>query len=510
MKLLYIAFIIVGQVCGLAQEPAPKSVSVSDLAPPPLPPPSSDSSSLTPPTPSGTDAIDVVLDPTRKREGEVLSLGAAVSRALKNNPNLMQRRYSQEQAEINYDRAWATMYLPRVTLGPLSATSEYTAFQVPRSAADYAGKSTLEHGTPSSSVTIFSVGAYTIYNFGRDYENYKAAKLTYERSKETIHDVERNIKFDVIQKYFRFKTAQDNLEVATRAVASAQAVYELVKSRIPLQKATETDRASAEVDLLNLRNNLISVEKEYSDSNWVLNIVLGDPIGSKYNVSGSIKYKKFQTSLEDLQRIYKENSPSLKDAKLNLELQTMTLSIARKNALPLPTITFSGLQVLYTLGPTQSSQSRTTSQANTNGNLNFQASVNFSIPILGPEGFFRSRDLRMAEISVEQAELSVRTAANDLEYNVRKAFSDITQQERIIQNNEKRFLEASHVFEGVLATLQGQAQVSRLEMKSALEQLQTAESDYIRSIVDHYNQKVSLAQLLGIDHFPGTKTTRNP
>ncbi|MBI2606173.1 MAG: TolC family protein [Deltaproteobacteria bacterium] len=437
---------------------------------------------------------------------EEITVESAIAKAMRNNPTIVGRRLQQELNEIAYDNAWENMYLPKITLSS-TVRSAYTVDQVPGSAARGSspdiGKSNLNHGTPASRAAL-SLGEYTLYNFGKDRDAYQMAKLTAERSRQNIKEVERDVRFSVINAIYGLMTKQDLLDISQRSVDQAEAVYELIKSRIPLGKAQESDLASAEVDLLNAKNKLLEDETTYTQSTWALNNVLGDPIGHKYLIKAKIKFNKLKMKLEDAIRIYKETSPGVRDAKVALEQARITLRIAKKNFLPLPTVTFSGVTLGYDMGPRQSAKVRE-STGSPSGNLDVSASVNFTIPLTGDGGIFNGRARRAAEISEEQAEIALRVAGNSTEIAVRSAYTQIVQQESTIKNAEEIFRKAASVFDASLKTLQSGTGFDRLDLKDAISSLRSAEQNYTSAILAHYNQEIELAKLIGVDELPEDK-----
>ncbi len=451
-------------------------------------------------------AITKAPEAPAKQAPEELTMSKALARAFQNNPTIVARRIQQELYNISYDEAWRQMYLPGVSL-TFNTSSAYTLAQIPGSvnALDPRGKGyTYDHGSPASEVSL-TMGQYTLYNFGKNQDRFDIAKLEIERSRQTIKEVERSVRFQVIQSVFNFKTRLDLLDASQRSVDAAQAIYELVRSRMPLGRATQSDLSSAEIDLLNAKNIHDQSKTAYTQALWELNLVLGDPIGYTYKVSIGIKYIKFLLSLEEALKHYKNNSPPLKEAKKALEQRRLEYKIAQKNALPLPIISFTGITFGYTFSPLLSTKVRDTTLngGSANGNYNLSAGISFTIPILGDGGFLFGRALRAAELDVDLAELNLRNTVNQSEIQVRNLHTQILEQERTIQNTELIFKEASQVFDAVLTALQSQKPINRLEFKSAIEQLRAGELNLTAAILQHYNLKLQLANMLGIDRFPG-------
>ncbi|MBI3556313.1 MAG: TolC family protein [Deltaproteobacteria bacterium] len=430
---------------------------------------------------------------------ETLTMAFAIAKAIRNNPTLCSRRLQQELNEISYDDAWRRMWLPAVTVG-LTSGAAYTLAQVPSgtAAADAGGNAF--HGQPPAAAPLsgvqLNVGTFNLYNFGKDRDALRSAELEIERSHETLREVERTVRFAVIKAVFNFKTRQDLLDAAQRSVDSSEAIYELVKSRVPLHRASNADVSSAEIDLLNAKSILLQNQTSYSQSLWDLNLVLGDPIGHAYKVKTEVRFIKFRMPLDEVLSVYRANAPAIKDARKALEQRRAELRIAEKNWLPLPVVTFSGLTLVYNFTPTGTTPNRG------DGNVNVGAAVALTVPLIGDGGFLFSRAKRAAEVKVESAELDLINAANSNEVQAMGLYTSLLQSETTVDLNQKIFKQSAEVFDGALATLQTKGAANRLDLKNALEQLRSSELTLTSSILDHYSLKLQLATLIGVDRFP--------
>jgi outer membrane protein TolC len=445
---------------------------------------------------------------------EELTMASAIAKANRNNPALYGRRLQQELYEINYEDAWARMYMPSINLTS-TLYSPYTIAQMPGSPDAGMGGAARQHGFQSAGVAL-NLGQYTVFNWGRDKDAYHIAELEVERSRESIHEVERDVRYRVIQSMFNFKTQADLVDAAQRTVDSAEAVHELVRSRIASGRASRADLASVSIDLLNARNILIQNQNAYNRALWDLNVVLGDPVGHRYRVKTEVRFIKFRMPLDEVLALFRDNSPAIKDARKALEQSRAELRIAEKNRLPLPTIAFSGVTLGWNFFPNGTQPNRSDSQQippilnnaavgnypPQNGNFNIGAQLQFSIPLTGDGGFLGERKLRAAEINVDLAELNLRNAANLSEALAQDLYSQIIQIETTVDYNQRIFKQASEVFEASLATLQTRGTLNRLDIKNALEQLLTSETNLTSSVLNHYNLKLQLASLIGVDRFP--------
>ena len=272
-----------------------------------------------------------------------LTLDAAIHKAYADNRTIQQRRLTFETSKLNYFDAWDLMFLPSVNL-QLKSTSDFTMGRLPfgTTPASQAGDASAAHGFPAGAISL-NLGQYTLFNFWRDQIVYEQAKLNYERERERVGEVERQVRFQIITEYFRLKTEQEKLEAARRSVAISESIVNLVKSRVRIGKATESDVSSSNVDLLTAKSLFNDQERTVTTEQRNLNILLGDPVDSRYLLKSELQYVHLSIGYDDALKIYFDNSPSIKDQRLALKVGDYGLELAEKQRLPLPTVTVSGI-----------------------------------------------------------------------------------------------------------------------------------------------------------------------
>ena len=156
-----------------------------------------------------------------------LSLEQAVQRMMDNSLTIKSAALGFESAQISYDIAWNSFFLPTISLSANSSYS-YTAGTLPNTPARL-NPGSLNRGYPSSDISL-SLGSYTLFNFFRDRANYDIAKLSFEQAKLDYQQAIRSAKFQLISQYFQTKIAQEKLDAAQRSVLTAQAILELIDS----------------------------------------------------------------------------------------------------------------------------------------------------------------------------------------------------------------------------------------------------------------------------------------
>lgn len=429
-----------------------------------------------------------------------LTLAQAIEKSQSQNPDVIEGRLALRSAELVYNNAWDTMYMPSVSLF-LNSSADRTLFH----AADKTADSSLrEYGYPSSAFGV-SLAQYTLYNFGKDQIVYDQARLTWERQRQLFEELKRTVKFNVIIAFWTLKSAQDQLDAYERSVEIAQAILDLQKSRAPLKKATDTDLSSSEVDLINVKNLRDSARSSVDEAQLSLNILIGDPLGTSYAIDETIDFLPIKVTEAMLIETYLRESPNMKTARSSLQIQQLSLAKAQKDHLPLPKIQFSGV----TLSQTDTYFNRVPGQSGvsttSNGNFDVSAVISYSIPLTGPGGLFDRRSLEQAAISVEQSEVRLqRTLVSDRSQII-LYMQSIRKLEDTVGNNTQALKSSIAVLQSVLDRVLAHGIVNRLDLRDALAQARDSEISLSQALVQHLNTKTRLASFIGVDYLPRIK-----
>lgn len=438
-----------------------------------------------------------ILKDTDLNRGEDLTLQAAIERALSKSPAIVVLKNNLRTAEIGYQNAWDTMFLPSVNF-TLSQTSSKTVTHLGGRAKEIKNNNLDERGYPTSSAYL-ELGKYTLFNFFKDWTAYQQAKLTWENTQKAYSESIRGNRVEVTTKFFAYKTQMEKLESAKRSVDISEAILMNVKSQVRKGDAKEQDINSAHVDLLNAKNEFNKLQKTSKTAFWDLNLALGDPIDTPYKIKEEIKFVPLKLGLEQAIKIYEENAPSKRNAAVALRTAELTLQLAEKERVPLPKVEFSGIKI----GTENKYHGAVASYTNgSSKNMDISATVSFTIPILGPGGFLKSRNIESSRIARDNAEIGYREQLRKDHIGIFNSINGIKESELAIDNAKQSFINSQKILDDVFSKL-GSKSTNRLEIRDAIKTARESDLTLADSIQGHLAAKLGLAQTLGLDHLPG-------
>ena len=427
-----------------------------------------------------------------------LQLEDALDKALQNNKTYRQQKLDLVTAENAFHDAWEGFYLPAVSLD-LGATSTLTVGQLGNSTAKSLSPDSLYTGYPNSNISL-SLGNYTLFNFGRDHLAYEIAKLNYDRSIQKLEENKRTLRFQVMRSYFELKTGLDKIEVAQRSVDFANIFLEIVKTNVATSKADSEDLNSVEGDLLTAKKDYSTAVRSSYNSIWKFNLLLGDPIDTRYILTTEIELAPLKISLDDALKAFVSSAPSVRDSILAKRIAEINLDLAEKNRLPLPTVSFSGI-VFSMQDSYYKSVTGLTTNAVTPGNLDISAAIKLHLPFLWPGGLFNSRVVSTATVAVEQADLSAERVLDQARIELYSLLADLKENEEMAETQKQSLESALKVLEDQHKKLQ-QGEIDRLKIRDSIQSARTEELNFKDALLRYLATKLNLLEQLGTDDWP--------
>lgn len=429
-----------------------------------------------------------------------LTLDQAIQRMIENNLTIKTLALSQELAEIGYDVAWNTFYMPNFTLSA-SSSSAYSVADLPFTAARNDPNTYRSRGYPGTGISL-ALGSYTLFNFFKDRAAYDIAKLNYDRAKSRYQEGLRSSRFQLIGLYFQTKIAQEKVEASARSMTISQAVAELIDSRKKLGKASEDEQNSASVDLLNAQVAYSTEKRNLAQISISLNTTLNATPETDFKLTTEPPFVPVILDEKHLFDVFKKQSPTAKDAELSLISAEMSASLAEKSRLPLPTLSFSGVTLSYSSGFGGGTPPAYSSSTSSYGLIEVAAMLSLSVPIFGPNGFFNEKAVRSSYINRDMAEISQKNSMMNGELTIRQKIATIKQLESQIKTLRESLSKNSKILDNIFKRA-ASSSMDRLQLRDALLQARQSELNYLDSLLGHISEKNLLSEYIGLDRLPG-------
>ena len=165
-------------------------------------------------------------------------------------------------------------------------------------------------------------------------------QMAYATKRASAHHLEstkQNLIYNTVSAFYGCLLAKEVVQVQREALEQAEANLDVVLKKYEAGSASGFDRMRAEVEVANLKPEVIAAENEYQSALTGLRMILGVPQGTAVEVQGALSYAEDDFSgmnLEDLEKLAFENRPDLLELTAHRTVASKGIALARSEFMP--------------------------------------------------------------------------------------------------------------------------------------------------------------------------------
>jgi outer membrane protein TolC len=447
-----------------------------------------------------SSAIEEVSPRKRRSEQEnlndnskKLSLRAVIEEGLRRNNLEKARQFSREKNELEWKDNHADFWYPQLSLSLKTDETLVDNLYTDLNANSGTSK------TPNGYVGL-GFENYNLFNWGRDYLNYQNNKNTYERRKQQFDEQRRRLRFNLIAQYFNLTRAKRILQIKRLQLRHTSFMHRLAKEKLTLKKVDGQHYLQTKAEFLRAHAEFQQASYDVTEQENKMANLLGDDLTTSYTPTEQLRFVPLTTKKNEAYQYALRQNPEYLDAKVKLENANRDFQRTLKENMPLPRFDlkfgaykhhFTGAGVYDEAGLENGSR-----------NVELVASINMSWKIFGSGGLFNSRinersylDKRIAEIDFTESKRNTSTKVNTFHRQISYLEKQVEANDAFVKNARKTFDRTLDNF------ISGKTPFA--EIKIVLDSLILSETQYESAKYQHMATKLQLADLMGLDDFPG-------
>lgn len=320
--------------------------------------------------------------------------------------------------------------------------------------------------------------SFPLYTGGRLISGFRQAKYNLLSARETVKQSRDGMVFNVKGAFYGYLLGKKFAEVAEEAVKLAQKHLDNVKSLYKAGLASKFDLLRSEVQLANLKPQLIKARNNLRIAELSLKSLLGLELSQPVEVEGDLVYEPFEPDVEDCLDKALLNRPEISQLGYQRKMAGEMLKLARASNLPILSIS---------------------------GNYNFWAdkfsfkkdnwqsfyAVNLVVTLPIFNGFATSAQVGQAKAMIREIELTQRGLIEGIKLEVRQAVLNLKEAKESLLSQKKNVEQAQESVR--IAELNfSEGLTTTLDVSSAQVALTQAKTNYAQALYDYV---MSLAQL---------------
>ena len=421
-----------------------------------------------------------------------LSLADAIEKGLRENYNEKDRTFRKMTLDYNWFDTKEDFYLPKISLNLDS--SDQRISRLKRGSLDDPG-----NGRGATGTLSLSVADYTVFNWGKDYLEYLNDKDIYTRSKKRLSESKRSLKFQIILKYFEVDYLKKVARIRKTQLRHASFVYRYSREKISLRKIGKQEYYQSRSEYLKAQEEHRSAALALKNAYEEIALLIADQPGTRYVLKNSLKFIPLTIPITDAQKYAKQYNPAVLNGQQSLVNAKRSYQRLKLENLPLPKFKVNLGAYTQTFGQT----TNTTRYQNNNGNhIDVVATLDATWSLTGTGGLFNSRNIVRGkinkEISINRLNQAKHQALTDVKIHIDK-IKNYEKRVPIFETRQETNLKA---FDLALDNYL-ERRTAYINFQDTLLEMTTSQIEYARLLYLHAFEKVNLAQVVGLDEFPG-------
>ncbi len=313
---------------------------------------------------------------------------------------------------------------------------------------------------------------------GRLVSGYKQANYNLMSTKEAIRQSMQETVFNVKKAFYGYLLTKKFVEVSEEAVGLAEKHWKNVKSLYDVGMASKFDLLRSEVQVANLKPQLIRAKNGLSTAELGLKTLLGLDLKQPIEVKGELSYKEFEANVDADVAQALTNRPEMNQIKFQQQMAAEMLKMARGAYLPTLAIggayNYWGNRFKFTKDSWES-----------------YYSVNLVLDIPLFNGFVNSAKVGESKAMLRQLDYSRKGLSEMVKFEVQEAILSLQQAKESLLSQEKNVEQAQEAVR--IADLNyGEGLATNLDVSFAQMALTQAKTNYSQALYDY---ALALAQL---------------
>jgi len=323
-----------------------------------------------------------------------------------------------------------------------------------------------------------------LYTGGRLTSGFKQAKYSLLSSEENARQSEHITVFSAKAAFYGCLLAEDFVRVAEESVELAEKHFNNVKRLYEVGMASKFDLLRSEVELANLKPQLIKSRNNLKIAELNLKTLLGLDLAQPIEIKGELQFELFEPDLETSIDKALLNRPELSQLGYQKKMAGEMLKLARASRLP--TVALSGTYNYWA------------------DRLNFEEdtwqnyyTVNLALTVPLFNGFSASAKVAQSRAMIKELDLTTKGLMGMVKFEVRQALLKLNEAKESLLSQEKNVEQAEESLR--IAEINfAEGMITTLDVSSVQAALTQAKTNYSQALYDYVMSLAQLDKAMGV------------
>jgi len=330
-----------------------------------------------------------------------------------------------------------------------------------------------------------------IFTGGRLISGYRSAQYNLQSAQEGVRQSRHTTIFNTKRLFYGCLLAQEFVKVAEDAVDLAEKLHKNIRSQYEVGMASKFDLLRSEVQVANLRPQLIQAKNNLNIMFLSLKNLLGIDQETEIEIQGQLEYRDFSPELEKNLILATQKRPEINQILFQKKMAVEMLKTIRASRFP--SIAISGTYNFWS------------DKLNFNKDFwqdYYTVNLVFSFPIFN--GLSISAQEAQAQAAIKELNLTTQGLEDSIEFEVRQSVLKINEAKQSLLSQEKNVEQAEESLR--IANLSfDEGMVTILDVNQAQNALIQAKTNYSQALYDYMVAVAELNKAVGLEKIGETK-----
>lgn len=324
-----------------------------------------------------------------------------------------------------------------------------------------------------------------LFTGGRLVSGFRQANYGLKSAEEGVRQSRHATIFNTKRAYFGILLAEEFVKVAEEAVSVAEKLHNNIKIQYEVGLASQFDLLRSEVQVANLRPQLIKAKNNLKIMKLNLLTILGLDLTTDIEITGKLTYRPVEPDIDACLLKAMQNRPELKQLGYQKKIAGENIKIARASRLP--TVSISGQYNYWA--------DKLSFKKDVWSNY-YQLNLTFTLPIFN--GFAASARVAQSQAMLKEIEFNQKGLVDMLEFEVRQAILKLNEARESLLSQEKNVEQAQESLR--IAELNfGEGLLTILDINQAQSALTQAKTNYSQALYDYVVAQAELDLAMGVE-----------
>lgn len=324
-----------------------------------------------------------------------------------------------------------------------------------------------------------------LFTGGRLVSGYNQAKYNLLSTQESQRQSRQDTVFNVTRAFYGHLLAKKFVEVAEEAVKLAEKHLDNVKNLYEVGMASKFDLLRSEVQVANLKPQLIRARNSLNVTELSLKTLLGLELSRPVEIKGELIYQPLEADIEESMNKALANRPEISQLRYQHRMAGEMLKIVRASNYP-----------SLAVGGSYNFWADKFNFKEDNWQNYYAINLVFTLPLFN--GFSTSAQVAQSKAMIKEIEFTEKGLAEMIKFEVREAVLNLKQANESLLSQEKNVEQAQesvriaelNFSEGIATTL---------DVSSAQMALSQAKTNYSQALFDYVISIAQLEKAMGIE-----------